>query len=376
MDHTVVVLLIEDSQTDARLVGIHLAQADVRFGRFQVERVPTLATAFERLATNRIDVILLDLNLPDCEGLETFRRIHAQAPQIPVVVLTGYEDVDQAVEAIRLGADDFFPKADLDSASLARTIRFAVERRQWRALREEMRWASHIQQKLLPKHVPQLSCFDIFGACRPAESVAGDYFDYIPLPDGRMGVVIGDVVGHGLGPALIMAGTRRLLRALVEIHHDLGDILTLANRVLEQDMDPGMFITLFFGCLDPGDGSLTYAAGGHPAYLIDASGRSRRLAATGIPLGMLANAVIPCGDPVLLRPGAVLLMVTDGFEEALSASDERFGIARVLDVVRARRAASAKEIVDALYAELDAFCTPATPADDTTAVVVKMTGYM
>src|SRR5205823_14364179 len=117
-----------------------------------------------------------------------------------------------------------------------------------------------------------LAGFDIGGASYPAEATGGDYFDYIPLGDGTLVVAIGDVSGHGLGPALLMASTRAYLRALALVHTDITQMLALANRVLCQDTNE-QFVTLVLARLDPDSGTLIYASAGHPSgYLLDRAG--------------------------------------------------------------------------------------------------------
>ena len=112
---------------------------------------------------------------------------------------------------------------------------------------EEFRAAQEIQQRLYPLHSPSLAGFDIAGALYPAKDAAGDYFDYIPMADGRLGIVVGDVSSHGMGPALLMSETRACLRTLAQVHSDVGEILTRTNRVLAMDTADFHFVTLAHG---------------------------------------------------------------------------------------------------------------------------------
>lgn len=126
MDNVIKVLLVEDNPGDARLIREMLNE--VREVTFDVQRADRLSTSLERLAQGDIDVVLLDLSLPDSQGLETFARVYAQAPEVPVVLLTGLDDADLAVRAVREGAQDYLVKGQLDSGLLARAIRYAIER--------------------------------------------------------------------------------------------------------------------------------------------------------------------------------------------------------------------------------------------------------
>src|SRR5262249_41296724 len=151
-----------------------------------------------------------------------------------------------------------------------------------------LRMARQIQQKLFPASAPALAGLDLCGASSCAEATGGDYFDYLLLPDGSVGIVIGDVSGHGFGPALLMASTRAYLPGLAQRHTDVGEILTLANRALADDIGEDWFVTLLLARLDPGARTLLYASAGHPAgYVLDPAGNVRTLLpSNGLPLGI------------------------------------------------------------------------------------------
>src|SRR5205807_4434398 len=145
----------------------------------------------------------------------------------------------------------------------------AKERWEQERLREEIRLARQIQQKLFPIAPLPSAAFDISGASYPAEATGGDYFDYIPMRDGGLGVVIGDVSGHGFGPALLMAELRAYLRALLLTREDVGEIVELLNRALADDAPEGHFATLLLARLEPTSRSVVYASAGHmPGYIL------------------------------------------------------------------------------------------------------------
>jgi sigma-B regulation protein RsbU (phosphoserine phosphatase) len=227
---------------------------------------------------------------------------------------------------------------------------------------------------LFPKQAPSLPGFEIAGASYPAATASGDYFDYLPMLYGRMGVVIGDVSGHGIGPALLMAITRAYLRLLITRRESPGEILTVANRTLVDDMGSERFLTLCLARLDPEQRSLVYANAGHStAYLLDGNGGLKQvLKRTGIALGWNAEAVYGDSDPIPLVTGDVLVLGTDGIEEAVGVGDSLFGTDRLLEVVRANRWKPARLIVDALYEATRAFTGRSAQEDDITAIVVKV----
>src|SRR5262249_5464583 len=161
----------------------------------------------------------------------------------------------------------------------------------------------------------------------PAEATGGDYFDFIPMRNGCVGIVVGDVSGHDFGSALLMSEVRAYLRALVLTHDDLSDILTLANALLVKDMDD-TFVTLFFACLDPQTRSLVYAGAGHEGVLLHATGRRERLRSTSLPLGFEKDLVVASAPALVLEPGDVVVLLSDGVTEAPSQRGDRFGIDR------------------------------------------------
>jgi serine phosphatase RsbU (regulator of sigma subunit) len=244
------------------------------------------------------------------------------------------------------------------------------------AREQELRVAHKIQQSLLPRVPPVVPGFDIAGASAPAHETGGDYFDFFPLLDGTLGLVIGDASGHGVGAALLIAETRAYLRALTLAHAEIRTVLAQTNRRFIEDVADYYFVTLFFGRLDPASRSLLYASAGHPpGYLLDPSGEVRALLkSTGWPLGVDASGDYPSAPALALQPGELLLLLTDGVLEARSPAGDLFGPDRVLEVVRARRGEPARAIVEALLTAVRDFAGGQVPDDDCTAMVLKVTG--
>jgi len=248
--------------------------------------------------------------------------------------------------------------------------------RSLRRTEEEFRIAGEIQNVLYPKTAPAPRGYDIHGSSNPAQAAGGDYFDFVPLADGRIGIGIGDVSGHGLGPALLMASTRAYLRAIAATHADAGQILAKLNRALAHDVGDERFVTLCLVLLDPKDRTLVYANAGHPhGYVLDHNGEIRSiLESMTPPLGVIPDCEFPAGVALTLNPGDLVLLMTDGILEAFDPEGMPFGIARVLEVARAHRTEPAHAIVEAvLRAALH--CTRGDPPiDDLTAIVIKYNG--
>jgi sigma-B regulation protein RsbU (phosphoserine phosphatase) len=232
--------------------------------------------------------------------------------------------------------------------------------------------AQEIQSRLWPSAPPCLPGFDIAGAAFPAEYAAGDYFDYLPMLDGSLGLVIGDVSGHGLGPAIVMALTYAHLRSLAQVYTDVEEMLARVNRFLTNETDH--FVTLLFGRLTPGTRSFVGVNAGHPpGYVLDGAGRIKaRIESKSVPLAVLPDATFPTSDSVTLAAGDMVLLLTDGILEARSAEGTTFGTERMLAIIAAHRERSAREIIEAIHRGVCEFCRPNRPTDDITAIVVKV----
>jgi serine phosphatase RsbU (regulator of sigma subunit) len=397
------VLLVDDEPSnllalEAVLQGLGLNLLRARSGR----------EALRHLLKEDCALVLMDVRMPGMNGFETAELIRQRerCQRTPIIFLTGFETNDvQMFKGYSLGAVDYLCKPIIPEVLRSKVAVFVdifrkteevrrqgellreLERRQheqemldararWEAerLREEIRIAREIQQKLFPAAPVPLHGFEISGASYPAEATGGDYFDYIPMADGCLGVVIGDVSGHGFGPALLMAETRAYLRAFMLTRTDVGEILTLVNRALAADVED-RFATMLLGRLDPAARTFVYNSAGHATgYVLDGAGAVRvRLESTGVPLAVRPDSTYEAVPPVTLEPGELVLLLTDGVPEAHAPdSEELFGLERTLKVVREHRDKPAREIVDRLYAAVNEFCGARVQYDDLTAMVLKV----
>jgi PAS domain S-box-containing protein len=234
--------------------------------------------------------------------------------------------------------------------------------------------AQRIQQRLLPGTAPQVAGFDIAGAIYPADFAAGDYYDYLAMPGGRWGIVVGDVSGHGFGPALLTASGQTLIRLRAETTADPGEILTAANAYLAEETDDGVFMTMLLACLDPVARTLAFSNAGHPpGYVFDAAGRLRHtLDSGGMPLAVLPATEYHTAGPVPLLSGDLVVLLTDGVTETLSLQGEIFCAERLTAAVQRLRGQSAQGVVDGLRATVREFGNGAAPADDLTLVAIRV----
>ena len=169
-----------------------------------------------------------------------------------------------------------------------------------------------------------------------------------------------------------MSETRACLRTLAQIHGDVGEILTRANRLLAADASDFHFVTLAMVRLDPRDRSMVYASAGQRGYLLHPGVDATILDSTSLPLGVNADTVVPTAGRIALQPGDLLTFFTDGVMEAESPGHVRFGVARALQAIRSEREKPAREIIESLHEEVLGFCRNQPPKDDITIVIAKV----
>jgi sigma-B regulation protein RsbU (phosphoserine phosphatase) len=215
---------------------------------------------------------------------------------------------------------------------------------------------------------------DLAGVVHPAEFAAGDHFDYIRMGQSSLGVVIGDVSGHGFSSALLMASTHELLRSAAALHSSLEEVMSHANRALVVETEEGLFVTILFVRVDLASRTLIYANAGHPpGYVLDEAGQVKaQLDSTSFPIGIFDDAEFPASESIGLDPGDVVFLVTDGILEAESPDGEPFGKERALQTVRDQIQSTAAEIVDSLCDTVRVFSGNRQLRDDVTVVVLKV----
>ena len=256
-------------------------------------------------------------------------------------------------------------------AQLVRQQKAEVQERS--RLEQELKVATLIQQQFLPKELPHLPGWDVAAYYQPAREVGGDFYDFIDLPDGQVGIVCGDVTDKGVPAALIMAKTHSILRADAPRLVSPGAVLARANNLLAAEMPPNMFVTCLYAVLNPTTGVLRYANAGHPLpYRRTMAGTVDELRATGMPLGLLEDMDYEEAETVL-QPGETILLHSDGIAEAHRADREMFGFPRLAEMCTKEKTGQA--LIDDVLLELGAFVGPeAEQEDDITLVTVHRAG--
>ena len=239
---------------------------------------------------------------------------------------------------------------------------------------KEMEIAKEIQDNFLPESPPAIPGIEMAAATFPAMEIGGDLYDFIPVKGNRWGIAIADVSGKGVSAALFMALSRTLIRITGSAEADPSVVLQQANRLIFEDGRSSMFITVFYGVLDPEKMTFTYGNAGHnPPLLVRGDPPEIRILEDGrcIALGVVPEIKIAPGE-LDLQPGDLIVMYTDGVTEAFNPRDEEFGEVRLTDFIRNHRDAPVQEIIDDLIAELRTFFGNAPQSDDITLVVIRV----
>ena len=227
------------------------------------------------------------------------------------------------------------------------------EMRQREHIERELQVARTIQQASLPREVPQLEGWRITPIYQPAREVGGDFYDFLELDDGRLGIVVGDATGHGVPAALVMASARSMLRAVAQASNSPGDALRRVNDPLATEIPPNMFVTCFYCILDPKSGSLSYANAGHDLPYVWHGGACEELRARGMPLGLMPGMHYEQKE-IVLQKGESALLYTDGLVEAHNPQREMFGFPRLQTLV-SEHAEEERSLEEALLEELYSF---------------------
>ena len=243
-----------------------------------------------------------------------------------------------------------------------------------RRLEDEMQLAQQIQADLLPEQPPAADGFDLGGWSRPSEYAGGDFYDLFAWGDGRLGMVLGDAVGHGVGPALLAATTRALVRALALHETCPARVLSDANRLLAADVEAGRFVTLALVVLDDAEGTAVFASAGQgPLLLMRADGTAEQFGATGLPLGILPETEFEASEPMSLAAGDAFFLISDGIFECETTEGTDLGFDPVVETIRAHRAGSAGAVIGAIEGLTDHVSPNGHFRDDRTVVVAKRT---
>lgn len=389
------VLVIDDS-----VPYLEFLRDCLKAEHYQVEISANPEEGLRRLSQTNFDCVLVDFEMPAMEGPEVCRRIRQTARERsaePVVVMhSSFEDKGHMTESFEAGADDYIAKsADLavtkariqallrrkclleENRRIAEEIRqkeleALEERARRQMLDREIEIASEVQRRLFPQVLPECSTLEYAGRCRPARGVGGDYYDFLALPQGRLGISIGDISGKGVPAALLMATLQASVRGQAFMCGEfVAELITNVNRLVYDASIDGQYATFFFGRYDPASRCLNYSNGGHNAPMLFRDAKIIRLDKGGPPVGLFESSGYE-EDSIQLLPGDLLVFFTDGISDAENPQGCDWSERELKNVVRTLAAKSPGEVIDTILSAADTFAAGAPQYDDMTVVAARV----
>jgi phosphoserine phosphatase RsbU/P len=369
-------VLVADDRIDV-LVALRLL---LKEAGHRPEVVDSPEALLQAATNNSFDLILMDLNYTQdttsgTEGLALLKRVLEQTPATPVIVMTAWGSIDLAVEAMRRGACDFVQKpwnndrllSTLDKQAREAATRWKDEKR----LRSDLDIAHSVQQKLFPQRTNLLATANYTGRCIPAHEVGGDYFDFLDLGPGLMGLVLADVSGKGVASALLMANLQGCFRSQVERRSSMSALLAEVNRLFYESTLPEQYATVFFAQYDDQEQQLSYVNCGHlPPILVRTGGTIERLNGNATVLGIFDDW--KCAEAVVaLEPGDTLVLYSDGVTESGIDAGCEFGEDRLIEMIEAGRHQPLDEMLDAIIKAARGYSV-AERRDDITVVGLRI----
>jgi sigma-B regulation protein RsbU (phosphoserine phosphatase) len=376
-------ILVADDQPDV-LTALRLL---LKVQGFESVAASSPEGVLRALDEQDFDVLLMDLNYTrdttsGKEGLDLLERLKAMDQAPPVVVMTAWGSIELAVEAMRRGARDFVPKPWENQRLVATLKEHAAARREASSSRglngvadraaDEIRIAGQVQRKLFPHKTPHLQTLEYSAQCRQAGPVGGDYYDFLDLGPGRLGLVLADVSGKGVAAALLMANLQASLRSRgAQAWDDLAGVIRSVNELFCESTERERYATLFFGCYDDSTRTLRYVNCGHyPPVVVRAGEGLARLDSTATVLGLFDSVEVAVGH-VELETGDLLAIFSDGVIEARGRDGEEFGEERLVRLLRRNQGRETSEIPAALSDSLLSYAAFGQE-DDLTLVVARV----
>ena len=333
--------------------------------------------AYFQTASEAVDIDTLELDSPALRELKA-AGVKLAVPLVSQGELIGVLNLGPRLSEQDYSSDDrkLLDNLAAQAAPALRVGQLVREQEAEAATRQrfeqELEVARLIQQNFLPKELPDLPGWQVSAYYRPAREVGGDFYDVIPLPDGRVAFVVGDVTDKGVPAALVMSATRSVLRASAQRLIEPGAVLERVNEHLCPDMPEKMFVTCLYGVLDAASGRLRFANAGHDLPYVKTADGVVELRARGMPLGLMPGMAYEEKEAVL-EPGESVLLHSDGVVEAHDPERDMFGFPRLKETVAA--APGGQHLIDRVLADLEAFTGPdAEQEDDITMVTLQRSG--
>lgn len=302
------------------------------------------------------------------EGIVSMLSVGMRYKGRPIGVLKVYTATERHFEQYEL---DLLKAIAAQASAAIENTRLLEEKLASEAVERQVRMAADVQQRMLPSGPPNLPGVDVAYTYIPCFDLAGDFFDFIELPDQNFGIVIADVSGKGVPASLIMASVRAALRAQVDNVYYLYEVVRRLNTMLWRDTKPTEFVTLFYGVLDVRNKRLTYCNAGHPPALLQRFGVISELPTDNTVLGI--DPDMPYTQNVVdLQSGDAILLYTDGLPDAMNFDHQTYGTERVHEAYKSSGGGKAQAVVDHLLWDVRRFAGMAPRNDDLTMIVMKI----
>jgi len=257
------------------------------------------------------------------------------------------------------------------SAQVVENARLYDEEQSLKKIEEELNFATEIQKNLLPSSNPQLDGYDIAGKSVSAKEVGGDYYDYITIDENNTVICLGDISGHGMPAAMLMANLQATLRGQALFTSSAGECLTRANKLLYRSTDLQKYATFFYGILNTVKSRFRFSNAGHNTpFLINPNKNVTRLTKGGTVLGFMEDFQFE-EDSVKLNSGDILIIYSDGITEAFNEREEEFGEERLLAVLKNNLKSTAEELIENVFEAVNIFVDDGKQSDDITIVAIK-----
>jgi phosphoserine phosphatase RsbU/P len=382
-------ILVVDDEPDLEVLIRQMFRRQIRDGTMAFSFAGDGIQALEHLEQDgQTDIVLSDINMPRMDGLSLLGKIRELDRPLKVIMVSAYGDMDNIRTAMNRGAFDFITKP-ISFDDLTITIekthrdlevlrRAADVQRQLTALHRELEIASKIQLSMLPAAFPafpEQDAFELYATMIPAQDVGGDLYDCFMLDEGRLGFVLGDVSGKGVGAALFMAITRTIVRATALRGMDPAACLRAVNRALYPETMPHMFVTLIYGILDTESGIVTLCNAGHNApYVIRNDGQVQSVdGPRGLALCLKADFEY-ANTELVLSPLDALLIHSDGVTEARNAERGEFEEERLEACLQTAPGKPPASIIRDVLRAVERFSNGVPRADDVTLLVLQYRG--